>query len=320
MKLINNVENYRENNNGLAIALGNFDGLHLAHRKIIEKTIYKAEERGLKSAVFLLDPHPVKVLCPHKNFFLLSSLEERAEILEELGIDFILIQKFTVEMASLSPFKFIEEYLVNALKVKEIVIGFDYTFGRQGKGTTYSLLKWDKILNYQVEIVPPVMMGNEVVSSSMIRDLIMNGEVSQASEYLGRFFTRRGKVIHGDARGRNLGFPTANLDIGEEFLLPGNGVYLSLVLWKDKKMFGLTNIGRKPTFSVSDKISVEIFLLDFDGFIYTEELTVMFLYRIRDEIAFKDGSYLIKQIESDLKLARKLIDQEYRFLLAKQCT
>lgn len=320
MKLIYNVENYRENNNGLALALGNFDGLHLAHRKIIEQTIYKAEERELKSAVFLLDPHPIKVLRPHKEFLLLSSLQERAEILEELGIDYIIIQKFTAEMAMLSPFKFIEEFLVNALKVKEIVVGFDYTFGRQGKGTTYTLLKWDKILNYQVDIVPPVMIGNEVVSSSMIRGLIMNGEVSRASEYLGRFFTRKGKVIHGEGRGRNLGFPTANLDIGEEFLLPGNGVYLCLVLWKDKKMFGLANIGRKPTFSVSAEISVEIFLLDFHEVIYTEELTVMFLHRIRDEITFKDGSYLKKQIESDLKLVGKLIEKEYCFLLEKQCT
>jgi riboflavin kinase / FMN adenylyltransferase len=320
MKVIHNVENYRENNNGLAIALGNFDGLHLAHRKIIEKTIFKANEMGLKSAVFLLDPHPVKVLHPHKNMFLLSSLEERTEILEEMGIDFIITQKFTPELAMISPFKFVEEYLVNALKVKEIVVGFDYTFGRLGKGTTYNLLKWDEIFNYKVEIFPPVMIGNEVVSSSLIRDLIMNGEVLRASEYLGRFFTRKGKVIHGEARGRNLGFPTANLDMGEEYLLPGNGVYLTLVLWKDKKMFGLTNIGRKPTFSSSDKITVEVFLLDFNEFIYNEELTVMFLHRIRDEITFKDGSRLIKQIESDLKSARKLIDSEYRFLLEKQCT
>jgi riboflavin kinase/FMN adenylyltransferase len=318
MELVYGVENYQANNNRLVLALGNFDGLHIAHRKIIERTKYKAEEMSLKSAVFLLDPHPVRVLYPHKKFLLLSSLQERAEILENLGINYMFVERFSHEMAVLSPFKFVQNYLVNILKVKEIVVGFDYTFGRQGKGATYNLLEWGEIFNFHVEIIPPVMLDNEVVSSSLIRGLIINGKVKKAAEYLGTPFKRKGKVVHGDGRGQRLGFPTANLDIPEELLLPKSGVYLSLVSWKDKKMFGLTNIGKKPTFGLNEKIFVEIFLLDFYEDIYAEELTTNFLCRIRDEIAFKDAGYLKKQIESDVRLARKLIAKEYGSLLEKQ--
>lgn len=318
MELIYGVKNYRANNSRLVLALGNFDGMHLAHRKIIERTKSKAKEMGLKSAVFLLDPHPVKILYPHKKFWLLSSLQERAEILEELGINYMFVETFTQEMAAFSPFKFVQNYLVDILKVNEIVVGYDYTFGKQGKGTTYNLLEWGELFNFHVDIVPPVALEHEVVSSSLIRELIVNGEVKKATDYLGTCFKRKGEVIHGDGRGQSLGFPTANLDIGEELLLPKNGVYLSLVSWKDKRMFGLTNIGNKPTFGLNKKIFVEIFLLDFYENIYAEELTTSFLCRIRDEIAFKDASYLKKQIESDVRLARKLIAKKYGGLVEKQ--
>ncbi|RJX24355.1 MAG: bifunctional riboflavin kinase/FAD synthetase [Dethiobacter sp.] len=318
MELIRGVENYRADNNRLVLALGNFDGLHIAHRKIIGRTRFKAEEMGLKSAVFLLDPHPVKVLYPHKKILLLSSLQERAEILENMGINYMFIETFTKAMAILSPFKFVQNYLVNVLQVAEIIVGFDYTFGRQGKGTTYNLLEWSEIFDFHVEIISPVMVDNEVVSSSLIRGLIINGEVKKAAMYLGACFKRKGKVVHGDGRGRALGFPTANLDIPEGLLLPKNGVYLSLVSWKGQNIFGLTNIGRKPTFGSNNKISVEIFLLNFHEDIYAEELTVKFLCRIRDEIVFKDASFLKKQIESDVRLARKLITKEYGSLLEKQ--
>jgi riboflavin kinase / FMN adenylyltransferase len=319
MEIIYNIENFKKTNK-IILALGNFDGVHLAHRKIIKQTKCLAEKREIKSAVFLLDPHPLKILYPYKKLFLLSTLEEKAEILRNMGIDYLIIEKFSEKMAMLSPFKFIQDYLVNALNVVEIVVGFDYTFGRQGKGTTYTLLKWSKMFDFHVEIIPPVMIDNKVVSSSLIRDLIINGEVEKASVYLDGHFQKKGKVIHGEGRGRGLGFPTANLDLDESLLLPSRGVYLSLIFWRDKKFFGLTNIGKKPTFSSSDKTSVEIYLLDFNEDVYDEELTVKFLHRIRDEIPFKDGSYLKKQIENDVNTAKALIEKEYAFLLEKQCT
>ena len=162
------------------------------------------------------------------------------------------------------------------------------------------------------------MLDHKFVSSSLIRELIIHGEVKKAARYLGHYFKRRGKVVHGDGRGKQLGFPTANLGIDEDLLLPKNGVYLTLVSWKNKNMFGLTNIGNKPTFGFNENIFVEIYLLDFHEDIYNEELTTTFLCRIRDEMVFKDISYLKKQIESDLSKARKLIAGEYGMLLEKQ--
>lgn len=317
MEIVRGVEKFRTNDKGLALALGNFDGLHIAHRKIIERTKYKAEAMGLKSAVFLLDPHPVKILYPHKKFLLLTSIQERAEILEKMGIDYMFVEPFTQEIAALTPYKFVQNYLVERLNVKQIVVGFDYTFGRQGSGTTYNLLKWGEHFKFHVEIIPPVMIDNEIVSSSLIRELIVNGDVKKAAKYLGRPFKRKGKVVHGDGRGQSLGFPTANLDINAELLLPKNGVYLSLVTWGDKKKFALTNVGNKPTFGFTEKVIVENFLLDFCEDIYSEELTANFLCRIRDELFFKDAFYLKKQIEADINVARNLI-AEYNCLLEKQ--
>lgn len=319
MQVVYGVENYIANRQRLILALGNFDGLHLAHRKIIKRTKEKAAAKNLPSAIFLLDPHPLKVLFPHKNLLLLSTLEERAEILRDWGLDLLFIQKFTPDLASLAPLKFVQKYLMNILQVAEVIIGFDYTFGSQGKGTAGDLLQWSKKFDFQVEIVPPVKRGKEIVSSSLIRELLRKGEVKKAADFLGYWFTRRGKVVHGEGRGgKKLGFPTANLDIPQDLLLPAHGVYLSLVCWQDRKMFGLTNIGVKPTFSTVKKTTVEVFLLDFDKNIYGEELSVKFLCKIRDEVAFKDAGSLKKQIALDLNFARNLIGKKYVNLREKQ--
>jgi riboflavin kinase/FMN adenylyltransferase len=317
MKIIYNVENY--NGKGrLVVALGNFDGIHLAHRKILEETKTSAKKLGLKSAVLLLNPHPVQLLFPERSFQLLSSLEDRAEILADLGMDYLIVEQFTEHIARLSPYNFVRNYLAHTLNVARVVVGYDYTFGHRGKGTTYTLMELGKKFGFEVEIIPPVMIGGKVISSSLIRELVTRGEVEKASEYLGAFFERKGKVIHGEGRGATLGFPTANLEISADFLLPANGVYLNLVRFRDKELFALTNVGKKPTFCTDNKTHVEVFLLDFNKDIYGEELTVRFLHRIRDEITFKDSQLLIKQIKRDLLKAQILIDRKYGYLLEKQ--
>jgi riboflavin kinase/FMN adenylyltransferase len=317
MKIIYNVENY--NGKGrLVVALGNFDGIHLAHRKILEETKTSAKKLGLKSAVLLLNPHPVQLLFPERSFQLLSSLEDRAEILADLGMDYLIVEQFTEHIARLSPYNFVRNYLAHTLNVARVVVGYDYTFGHRGKGTTYTLMELGKKFGFEVGIIPPVMIGGKVISSSLIRELVTRGEVEKASEYLGAFFERKGKVIHGEGRGATLGFPTANLEISADFLLPANGVYLNLVRFRDKELFALTNVGKKPTFCTDNKTHIEVFLLDFNKDIYGEELTVRFLHRIRDEIAFKDSQLLIKQIKRDLLKAQILIDRKYGYLLEKQ--
>ncbi|NLL22079.1 MAG: bifunctional riboflavin kinase/FAD synthetase [Firmicutes bacterium] len=317
MKIIYNVENY-DGKDRFVIALGNFDGIHLAHRKILEETKTSAKKLGLKSAVLLLNPHPVQLLFPERSFQLLTSLEERAGILAGLGMDYLIVEQFTEHIARLSPFHFVRNYLVQTLNVARVVVGYDYTFGHRGEGTTYTLMELGKKFGFEVEIIPPVMIGGKVISSSLIRELIARGEIEKASEFLGAFFERKGKVIHGEGRGAILGFPTANLEIPGDLLLPANGVYLNLVQLRDKELFALTNVGKKPTFCTDNKTHVEVFLLDFNKDIYGQELTVRFLHRIRDEITFKDSQLLIKQIEQDLLKAQILINQKYGHLLEKQ--
>lgn len=318
MEIVYGVDNLRKIKGRIIMAMGNFDGLHLAHQRIMKRTRDIALENGFKSVVFLLDPHPVKVLFPQKRLLLLSSLEERSEMLKYFQLDYLLIEKFTPEFAALSPYRFVRDYLSKKLDVAHLVVGFDYTFGKGGKGTVKHLLKWGDVFGFQVEVISAVMLNNEIVSSTKIRELLALGEVDKASCYLGYYFKRTSRVISGQGRGRQIGYPTANLDIPPDLLLPANGVYLTLVRWRNQKYFGLTNVGERPTFFSGDRvggISVEVFLLDFDGNIYGEELTVYFLHRIREERAFQDASCLKNQIESDIRCGRELIEKKYYQLM-----
>lgn len=319
MKIIHGKENYQYQNCRLFIALGNFDGLHLAHRSIIGKACSLAQEHMGKSAVFLFDPHPVTKLYARKDFLLLSSVKRRSEILEELGVDFLIIEEFNEKIASLPPFQFVTDYLVNTFRVTGVVVGFDYTFGNRGRGTANHLLKWGERFNFAVEVVPPVILGDEVVSSSLIRELLTRGEVKNAARYLGNNFRISGLVVHGEGRGRTLGFPTANLLIQDGLLLPQSGVYLSSTTYAGEKYFALTNIGSKPTFHKDGKLVVEVYLIDFSGDLYGEELTVEFLHRIRKEAVFSGANSLKEQMHIDLKRARELIQQEYSRIADNAC-
>jgi len=311
--------NYQHTGEKLFLALGNFDGLHMAHRRIVRRTCSLAWQAGAKSAVFLFDPHPVTRLYPEKEFLLLSSVKMRAELLAQMGIDYLIVEEFNERVATLAPFRFVTDYLVQNFTVTGVVIGFDYTFGRGGRGTSVHLLKWGEQFNFSVEVVPPVIIGNEVVSSSLIRELLARGEVKDAARYLGAYFKISGQVVCGEGRGRMLGFPTANLHVPEGLLLPAKGVYLCSITFRGKRYFALTNIGSRPTFHQNKKISVEVFLLDFSADLYGEELTVAFLHRIRKEITFAEAGSLVEQIRNDEKRARELIRRDYASLADNAC-
>ena len=319
MRIIYGKENYQHKNNKLFIALGNFDGLHLAHRSIIRRACLLAQQNKEKSAVFLFDPHPVTKLYSRKDFLLISSVKRRSEILEELGVDFLIVEEFNEKIASLSPFHFVVDYLVNTFRVGGVVVGFDYTFGNRGRGTAAHLLKWGEKFNFIVEVVPPVIIGDEVVSSSLIRELLARGEVKNAAQYLGTNFKISGLVVRGEGRGKILGFPTANLQIQDGLLLPANGVYLCSIAYGGKRHFALTNIGSKPTFHPGNAIVVEVYLIDFCGDLYGEELTVEFLHRIRKEAVFSGANSLKEQIHIDLKRAKELIQHEYSRMADNAC-
>ncbi len=320
MHIIHGKDNYQHQSKyKLFMALGNFDGLHLAHRSIIRRACTLAQQNNEKSAVFIFDPHPVTKLYSRKNFLLLSSLKRRAELLEELGVDYLVIEEFNEKIASLPPFRFVWDYLVNAFNVAGVVVGFDYTFGNRGRGTATHLLKWGEKFSFAVEVVPPVIIGDEVVSSSLIRELLSRGEVKNAAQYLGTGFKVSGRVVHGEGRGKTLGFPTANLQIEEGLLLPAKGVYLCSVSYDGKKYFALTNIGSKPTFCHQKTVTVEVYLMDISANLYGEELTVEFLHRIRKEAVFPEANSLKEQIHIDMKLARELIQHEFSRITDNAC-
>ncbi len=304
-----------KNDGETVLALGNFDGLHLAHREIIARTRQNALKRDGRSVVFLLDPHPVKVLYPDRSFKLLTTLDEKLDKIRCLGIDYAVVESFTENISAMPPFYFAQNYLTRALRASKVIVGFDYTFGRKGKGTVNHLLKWGDDLGFEAESVSPIMYNNYVVSSSLVRELLIKGEVEQATQILGYFYNRTGRVVHGDGRGKKIGFPTANLEIPEGLLLPGRGVYLSLISRGREKKFALTNIGIKPTFCQDRKTTAEVFILDFQGNIYDEELTIYFLHKIRDEQAFENVSQFTKQVELDIQSARELIKNKYHLLL-----
>lgn len=320
MDIVYGAVNYSQHHNKLQLALGNFDGLHLAHRCIINRACTLARQKGHKSAVFIFDPHPVTRLYTRKNFLLLTSVKRRAEILEEMGVDYLIVEKFNEIIASMPPYRFVLDYLVNILNVGGVVVGFDYTFGSRGRGTPGHLLKWSEKFGFNVEIVPPVIVGDEVVSSSLIRDLLSKGKVRQAAQYLGSNYKISGQVVHGEGRGRTLGFPTANLEVDENLLLPANGVYLCSTQLNGQKHFALTNIGKKPTFHLDKNIIVEVYLIDFTGDLYGKELTVEFLHRIRKETAFSGADSLKEQICADLQQSRVLIKQEYSSFVDNTCS
>lgn len=293
------------------IALGNFDGVHLGHKVILNEAIKQSKYIGSKSSVLLLDPHPMELFRNKKEPYLLSTLEDRCRIFKSMGIDIAIIEKFTMDFALLSPEKFINDYLVNKLNIAGVVVGFDYGFGNKGLGNTTDLEYHGKKNNFNVTIIKPVVKNTEIISSSLIRKQIQQGKVEQISEYLGYNYFLKGTVVSGNKIGRSLGFPTANLKINDDLIIPMRGVYLTEVKCKDTMYYALTNIGFKPTVLGKD-LSIEVHLLNFSENVYGEELTVTFLQRLRNEKAFNNISELKNQIVQDIIDGESLINQKYK--------
>lgn len=286
----------------LVMALGFFDGVHLGHQKVIKSAKKKSEEMGLKSAVMSFDPHPSVVLGRSvKHVKYITPLDEKIKLISDLNIDYFFVVRFTEEFANLLPQEFVDQYLID-LHVKHVVAGFDYTYGRMGKGTMETLLFHSR-QQFTFSVIDKLQFEKEKVSSTLIRSYIKEGEMEQLSPLLGRFYHTSGKVIHGEKRGRTIGFPTANVDIEDEYLLPPTGVYaVKFRIESTSKLYkGVCNVGYKPTFhkEKGDKPSVEVFIFDFDDNIYEEKVTVIWHLRLRSEQKFSGVDELIQQIQKD---------------------
>lgn len=293
------------NAKGAVVTLGNFDGLHLGHRAILEKLKARSKALGLPSVVYTFDPHPLKVLAPKSSPPLIASIEEKTDIIKSYGVNSLVLARFTESFAKKDPRKFVEDIIVKGLSAREVIVGHDYAFGRGGKGNVESLKKFGKEFGFKVSVMAAVTRGGEVVSSSRIRRLITDGEVSKAAKLLSRYFSISGKVVKGRGVGKGLGFPTANIRVDGE-LFPKAGVYAVRVELGRSSYDGVVNIGTAPTFN-RGKVVVEAHILGFKGLAYGKSIKLYFIKRVRDERRFKDPSELSREIERDVTKAVRIL-------------
>ncbi len=287
------------------LTLGNFDGLHLGHIKILKLVSSRARALGAKSVVYTFDPHPLKVVAPEKSPPLMLTVEDKARLVEAFGIDYMIVAEFTKGFASKDPRVFVKEVLVDSLSASEVIVGHDYAFGKGKRGTTAFLKKLGAEFGFKVTVIEPFRMAGKVVSSSRVRAEVKGGRLRSAAKLLGRDFSIRGTVVRGTDIGHALGFPTANIRPKTE-LIPKKGVYAVRAEIDGKTVDGVANIGIAPTFG-GKELSIEIHLLDFKKEIYDKIMTVAFIRRLRGERTFKNKEALASQIEKDIARARRLL-------------
>ena len=291
------------------ITVGTFDGLHLGHQKIIQRMKTLADKKHGETILVTFDPHPDKIINPESNVFLLTTLEERRSLIKDLNVDVFLIIKFNKMMSKMSPEDFISKILVDSLQVKELFVGFNYKFGFLGKGNTDILRDYSKIYKFKTNILKPITAGNTIISSTRIKDYIKSGEIGKAKKFLGHDITISGRVVSGKGRGRKLlNFATANIETSSEKILPVDGVYLVEIKIENKKYYGLMNIGVKPTFEEKER-TIEVHIISFNKKIYNKKVVINILEKIREEKYFNHPDLLKKQIENDILIAHKMIEQ-----------
>jgi len=305
MRIINDLTFASTDFSSPVVTIGSYDGLHLGHQVIIKRVIERARSEGGDAVVLTFEPHPVKFLHPELKIPLITPNQKKMLLLERFGIDCTINLPFTTDLAHLSAEEFIEEIVLDRIAPRWVVIGFNFTFGKERTGTAADLKKMGERLGFGVDIVPPFTVNDHVVSSTRIRELIAEGRIQEANRMLGRDFFILGKVIHGHARGKGLGFPTANLEITSD-LYPKKGVYAAAVTQGEETYSGVVNIGTNPTFD-DKEFAVEVFLFDYEGDLYGKELQVALVDRLRDEQTFPSPDALVRQIEKDIHKAQEIL-------------
>ncbi len=283
------------------VTLGNFDGIHLGHRALIQGAVADSKQLGVPSAVLTFEPHPLRVVAPERAPKMLLTHKDKMRLLQNLGVDAVVVQHFDSAFARISADEFVQEILVNRLKAVKIWVGKDLRFGQGRKGQVEDLRIWGCRLGFEVVIVEPVLVNGVRVSSSRIRELIDQGRVDEVKLMLGRYHFVSGRIVGGHRRGRELGFPTANLSTRTE-VLPLDGIYATLIRLDENDFFSVSSIGRNPTFGEGPR-SVETFILNFAGDIYGMSARLFFVERIREERKFSSVDALTAQIHDDVRCA-----------------
>ncbi len=308
MELINGADRFPRQEKPLYLALGNFDGVHRGHQTIIKSTVKKVRINGGVGAALIFDPHPVIALRPEKTMPLLTDIADRAEIMAGLGLDYLIVEPFTPELAAYTPEQFVRRFLVGKLGINGVFIGENYSFGNRGSGSANTLDYWGKELGFENQIIPMLRFQGKEISSSKIRSLILSGAVREAAELLNYYFSRQGKVIRGYGIGKKMVYPTANIAASSRLLWPGKGVYLTMVdRFNEGLYYGVTNIGSRPTFS-DHSTSVETHILDFNKTIYNFDIRISFIQKLRDTKTFTSPAELKEQIRLDIEKSRAIIE------------
>ena len=292
------------------VTLGTFDGIHAGHRKIIEEVVAKSSFYGGRNFLITFDPHPRSVVSNDHKIQILSTLEEKLKLLEQIGIQNVLIIKFTKEFSQLRASEFFQNYVLKGIGIREIVIGHDHHFGKGRDGDESKLRELGKANDFKVTTVNAVTIDSMVVSSTKIRNLLTAGDIKTANLFLERYYSFSGKVVEGDKRGRDLGFPTANIEPdNSDKLLPAIGIYAVefFINGDSKKYTGVMSIGKRPTFYDEGKLTTEVFIFDFDKDIYGAEVTVSVVERIRGEEKFSSAEELINQMNKDVEAGMEIL-------------
>ena len=284
------------------VAIGNFDGFHLGHQKIISKMLGFCNEHNINLIIMTFVPHPRIILHGEKHF-LINDYQERRKFMEKFHVKALCEINFSRQFSELSPGDFLDKYILKEKGIKHFFLGHDFSFGKDKKGDRVFVEKYCRDNDVSVEIFDE-FRPEEKISSSHIRSLLKGGNIKKANEFLGRKFFLKGRIVHGSARGKSIGFPTANLDLSEDLLIPGNGVYATKVIDGEKSHLSLTNVGYNPTLQKSSEISIETHILGFEKNIYGEDIKIIFVDKIREEQKFPSAERLREQIEKDVAFRR----------------
>lgn len=309
MNILRNIDEIRYDKQTV-LTLGTFDGIHLGHQQIIKRVIECSEENNLRNIVITFHPHPRKVINPELQLKILTTTEEQINILEKLGVQNLFIINFTKEFSQLTPDEFIKNYLVDKIGISRIVIGYDHHFGK-GRGGDVEFLKASgKKYDFEILQIQPFLIDDEPVSSTKIRNALESDEIKRANKMLGRTYSFSGVVVEGDKRGRELGYPTANIKISDEDkLLPQIGIYAVLVELDGIEYKALLSIGKRPTFYNDGKVIPEVYIYDFNNDIYGKEIKVNLIEKLRGEEKFNSAEELIKQMNIDKENGLKVLNQ-----------
>ena len=309
LKTIYNTSNFISDSETY-VTIGTFDGVHFGHQKITEKLVFEAKKAQKKSLVLTFFPHPRMVLQKDTSVKLLNTIDERAKMLEKTGLDYLIIHPFSVEFSRMTALEFVKDVLVKQLNISKLIIGYDHHFGKNREGNINQLSKYSHVYNFKVEEIPAQDIDEVAVSSTKIRRALLSGDLQTANHYLGYPFMLNGTVINGKKVGGKIGFPTANIAIEEPYkLIPKTGVYIVKSNIDNKIVFGMMNIGNRPTVNGNYQ-TIEVHFFNFNDDLYGKKLTVELLYFLRDEQKFDSISLLVNQLKTDAENTKNYLNNK----------